>query len=210
MLGVVIAVFPVPEVPPSTQRAWMGLLMDADHASCLKAAKELGREGTPGGRPFQIGMLLTRAEEIWRDEYALTAQTHAEPDRAALVDVVPATEEEKRAILGRYWDEVGTDRASRARLQHAARTGDTDARIDAARDLAAQQIEDGPVTAQERSARPPSVSDPAAVTTTACGAPAGSETVLRADGVRVCPNCGSPVLEGCAPAFTRARQEEGA
>lgn len=196
VLGICLALFPVPEVPPSTQRAWAALLLDADHESCLAAAKELGRSGTPRGVPFHISMVLERAEVLWREQYRLQQHEVTEQD----AEIMLHTDDAERArILRRYWDNVGHERRAHAELVDAVGRHDPDARIDAARDRAAQLIEQGPASPAERAERPSRHNDPPAVLRTACGAPAGTYGVPGPGGVLVCPQCRSPISEGCLP-----------
>jgi hypothetical protein len=203
ILGMAMAYFPVPALSPATEQAWGETLMSEAHEYALQAVKEIGRAGTPRGAPFHISMVLNRAQELRRE--ANQGRFDYDGGREALEAIVPASEEEKRAILARYWDTVGQDRRNRAMLVHSVRNGDADARIDAARDYAARRIEESAVSYAEGAETPPRAVDPPGVLRTACGAQAG-EQGIQVDGVWCCPRCRSPLTVGCLP--PRANEEE--
>lgn len=193
IMALATAYFPVPALSPSTETAWAETLLALDHAAALKAVRELGKHGMPYGRPFHVSELVARTEAVQREADQVRIDYAG---RDALEAIVPASEDEKRAILAAYWERVGVDREVVARVKHAARSGDVDGRIEAARVLARRRIE-GSATAAEGAETPPREADPVQVLRTACGAEAGTQAVQSRDGTWVCPRCGSPVKDGC-------------
>lgn len=195
IMALATAYFPVPALSPSTETAWADALLVLDHAAALTAVRDLGRHGMPHGRPFHISELVMRTEAVQRE--ANQARINYDGGRDALVDIVPASEEEKRMILATYWERVGVDREALARVTHAARNGGD--KIEAARVLARRQIEQAASPFAEGQEQPIRVMDPPQALRSACGTPAGTEGVRNAEGVWVCPTCASPIAKGCAP-----------
>ena len=197
IVGMAVAYYPSRDRPDSTLVAWRHSLMDVEHEHALAAVHEIGRNGIPTqyrGQPFHISMVVRRAEELRRQG----GQSREIIDRRrALEATTPATDDERVAIIARWWDKIGDERASRARIRAAGRRGDRQAKIEAARVLAQQLIErDEGSSPRLKAERPPREPDDERVMTTACGARAGAPTIER-NGVRVCANCKSPVTEGC-------------
>lgn len=174
------------DLSDETAALWSNELLRYDVRDGIEAAKLLGahRKFMPSLAEFVEGI-----RECVRDRDAT---------RPALVETFNAmAPEEVKAALRPYWDKVGADREASARVREAADRGDTEAKIAAAREVARRKIEGTTVVTEGRE-RPAAVPEDERVTTTACGARAGTQLVLDVDRKTwVCPNCGSPVTEGC-------------
>jgi hypothetical protein len=125
------------------------------------------------------------------------------PSPEAFQELAP--NDETRAALRRYFEKVGVQEESRARMQHVVASGDKDARIEAGRLVAQAQIlaeagEGEGMDGIERSSRPSGAPSPFP-SVSACGAEWGTRAVLIG-GVKCCPVCRSPVSEGCTVKVT--------
>lgn len=174
------------EVPDEMVLLWSNELVRYDNRDAIEAAQLLGahRRFMPSLAEFVEGV-----REVMRDRDMATP--------ALVESFIAMAPDEVKAALRPYWDKVGADREASARVREAADRGDTEAKIAAAREVARRKIEGTTVVTEGRE-RPAAVPEDERVTTTACGARAGTQLVLDVDRKTwVCPNCGSPVTEGC-------------
>ena len=185
VLGYLQAYFPTPAIPPSSVALWAADLERYDLDVVAEAVETLGHFGV-GGRPLQFADIDGMCDDVFRTRLRLR--------RPALTpgEFVEAAPEEVATIIRGYWDRVGGERRALAAARNARESGDPEARVEAARRLAAARIE---AESEREPSHPRAVPAPGGMRT-ACGADAGSHAV-EVHGVWCCPNCGSPIDEGC-------------
>lgn len=168
-------------------------LADADRADAEGAVDVLIRESVFPPAPADV---YARTREH-RNARVAAAQDDGERRALAswahIAEMAPAA---VRDALRPYWERFGG--RDRAVLALAVERGDTAARTEAARRLAAAQIEADADTRNERTGqlRPEPTGE--VVGRSACGTAWGE--LARWDdgqGVWVCPGCGAPIRDGC-------------
>lgn len=180
------AYFPTPALPPSTVVQWIEQLRRFHITDVVEGVETLGHVGT-GGKPLQFSYV-----EMFVEDACRTRMANERPALPSMEEFLELAPEEVRDILAAYWDRVGTaERRALAEARNAREAADGDARVEAIRRLASARIQSEPADAELR--RAPR-SGPRM--TTACGAEVGSLAV-EIDGVWCCPNCSSPVVDGC-------------
>lgn len=194
MVARIMAIWPTPELPHSTQNHWAKALLDYDVLTVKTAIDRVAK--TPLGRPVQLADITSAADAEWAETFALQAdQRTREQRQAELEDVTPASPEETRSILAGFFERFGHGSRS-VRLARARDAGDVQGKVEAGRELARRQIAAAEHPLPDGGLTPRRPGPGVEVLATACGAAPGTEGV-KIDGVWCCPNCRSPIREGC-------------
>lgn len=194
VLAVLVAAFPTARpLPPESAQLWIRelVLEDVSYQDGLAAVANIAREVAffPS-----LAQLLRASSDVRLERLQRESDERRALGAGSLDEMIALAPDEVREALMPYWEKFGGRAAQELRV--AAERGDPDAKLEAGQRVAQAMIDES--ADNEAEGRLKRLPKPGVIGRTSCGVAWGTQGDWDEQlGTWVCPNCQSPIKDGC-------------